>query len=168
MPDPRPTPHDPPLAPPLHTADAKTWNWPKNCTGASSLDCPYAQDYASLIEVVRTLGTGGAGSPPDVYLMVPPPLMKNGVYGMQQTVINQVLPAIVPAINGANKVPNAPIDIYTAEGGHETIPAGGCTLKTQGVGGCGNFCDPQSCDQCHPDDVGYHLMARTVAAALQL
>ena len=33
---------------------------------------------------------------------------------------------------------------------------------------CGFFCDAQSCDQCHPDDVGYHAMAQTMATGLGL
>ena len=36
-------------------------------------------------------------SAPDLYLMIPPPLYLDGVYdGMNQTVINEVLPNIIP------------------------------------------------------------------------
>merc|ERR1712224_143886 len=53
-------------------------NWPHNCIDAAEqhtqLTCPYAVDYKSMIELVRTLGTSAAG--PKIFTAVPPPLMQ--------------------------------------------------------------------------------------------
>ena len=161
----------------LGTNDAKDagsggpHNWPHNCTGSRMLDCPYAADYRSLISVARGLGRAG-GTPPEVLVAIPPPLMRDGAYGMNQTVINDVLPALVPAI--ANSQPEAvtTIDVFTAMGGistwRSTFPAAGCTADHSKSAKCGFFCDSQSCDQCHPDDVGYHAMAQAVKEGLGL
>eukprot|EP00966_Prymnesium_polylepis_P242130 5599508-Prymnesium_polylepis.1 len=54
-------------------------NWPHDCTGADALSCPFAKDYTSMIDLVKTLGTTAAG--PDVYVMIPPPLMQERAYG---------------------------------------------------------------------------------------
>eukprot|EP01006_Ploeotia_vitrea_P030614 TRINITY_DN62986_c0_g1_i2.p1 TRINITY_DN62986_c0_g1~~TRINITY_DN62986_c0_g1_i2.p1 ORF type:complete len:251 (+),score=26.62 TRINITY_DN62986_c0_g1_i2:154-906(+) len=134
-------------------------NWPHDCTGPRALDCAYARDYADMIKVVRSLGR--TPKPPKIYLAIPPPLMKDGAYGMNGTVINDVFPILIPQINSANHVPNKPIDIFDAMGGKDKahFPPGGCTLENSHVADCRYFCDHQSCDQCHPDDVGYHAMA---------
>ena len=50
----------------LGTNDAKDagsggpTNWPHDCTGAEALNCPFAQDYASMINLVKTLGVAAA------------------------------------------------------------------------------------------------------------
>jgi hypothetical protein len=46
-----------------------------------------------------------------------------------------------------------------------TFPANGCNLSSP-FPPCKWWCDPQSCDQCHPDDVGYHQLASVVFAGL--
>jgi lysophospholipase L1-like esterase len=107
----------------LGTNDAKDagsrgpHNWPHDCTGPDALKCAFAVDYASMIELVKTLGTTAAG--PKIYTAVPPPLMMDTVYGMNQTVINDVLTALVPAINTANKLPSPSIDVFAALGGEK-------------------------------------------------
>jgi len=140
-------------------------NWPHNCTGSGALTCPFAQDFKSMIDLVNTLGTSPAG--PKVYVMIPPPLMKIGAYGMNQTVINEVFPVLVPAIAAANKLTvHRVIDIFNNFGGNaKDFPAGGCTLQNTATAKCGYFCSPTqswTCDQCHPDDVGYGEMASLV------
>lgn len=52
----------------LGTNDAKTWNW--NATA-------YFNDYVDMGKKLINLP-----SKPKLYLMVPPPLYKEGVYGM--------------------------------------------------------------------------------------
>jgi hypothetical protein len=107
----------------LGTNDAKDagsrgpHNWPHDCTGPDALKCAFAVDYASMIELVKTLGTTAAG--PKIYTAVPPPLMMDTVYGMNKTVINDVLTALVPAINTANKLPSPSIDVFAALGGEK-------------------------------------------------
>lgn len=92
----------------LLCSGSKPRHRPHNCTGGAELSCPFSKDYASMIELVKTLGTTAAG--PEVFVMIPPPLMA-ACYGMNETVINSVFPTLVPAIAAANKLRGA-IDIF--------------------------------------------------------
>jgi hypothetical protein len=114
--------------------------------------CPFAVDYKSMIELVRTLGP--ANGAPKIYTAIPPPLMQQGAYGMvlwsasvpcsrlivpvskNQSVINDVFPVLVPAINKDNNVGTEPIDVFTALGGDKdwktTYPKS-CSLQTASV-----------------------------------
>jgi len=144
-------------------------NWPHDCTGPDGLSCPFAKDYAAMIDLVRTLGTSPSG--PEIYLMIPPPLMQDRAYGMNGTVINHVFPNLVPAIADANGLKGKVIDLFGPLGGDDQKdwPAGGCTLSTQDKAGCAYYCaGAQSwhCDQCHPDDAGYAKMAQIVKQAI--
>jgi len=161
----------------LGTNDAKDagshgpHNWPHNCTGADALSCPYAVDYLAMIELVKTLGT--AENPtPTIYTAIPPPLMQQGAYGMNQTVINDVLPALVPKINAAANINTKIIDVFSALGGEanwrDDYPSSCTTSSTCSGCKCPLFCDQQSCDQCHPDDNGYTAMAAAMKAGLGL
>ena len=138
-------------------------NWPRNCT-QRSLRCPFAEDYHSMIKVVRKLGN------PKIYTMIPPPLMKQGIYGMNQTVINDILPVLIPKINEKNGLPHLSIDIFDALGGADksSFPKGGCTLNDSKIADCSSFCDKQSCDQCHPNNNGYKRLAAAVKKGLGL
>ena len=133
-------------------------------------------------------GRNPAGSPPDIYLAVPPPLMAGGSpgspakpYGMNQTVINEVLPEVMPRINAANKLPHAVIDVYGAMGGSAGLGCGygartatpflcdhGCVAACNGNAACGLQCDAQSCDPCHPNNAGYTVLASSVMQGLGL
>ena len=153
----------------LGTNDAKDagshgpHNWPHNCTGSHALDCPYAEDYQSMISLAHTLGS------PEIFVAIPPPLMQQGAYGMNQSVINDVFPNLIPAIAKKAGLKTKPIDIFDAMGGKKKseFPPNGCTLDSTAAD-CGYFCDKQSCDQCHPDDVGYHAMAGAMMAGIGL
>ena len=35
-------------------------NWPHDCTGESQLSCAFSKDYASMIELVKTLGNSSS------------------------------------------------------------------------------------------------------------
>lgn len=145
-------------------------NWPHDCTGDSQLTCPFSKDYASMIELVRTLGPTPMG--PEIFVMVPPPLMQDGAYSMNQTVINEVFPSLIPAIayaNGLNR--GHVIDVFGALGGNEKadFPPEGCTVAKQDVAGCQYFCASNQvwqCDQCHPDNTGYRQIEETVRKAI--
>ena len=121
-----------------------------------------------MIELLRTLGTTPAG--PKIFTAVPPPLMQQGAYGMNQTVINDVFPKLVRAINADAKLGTAPIDVFSALGGSSTwqkdFPAS-CT-KDSAFAPCANWCDEQSCDQCHPDNDGYVKLAAAMMKGLGL
>ena len=141
------------------TGDHGPANWPHNCTapgdaGTADLSCPFAQDYKSMMDLVRTLGTTPAG--PKIYTNIPPPLMQQYSIGANQTVINDVFPALVPAINAANKVGTTPIDVFTALGGEpnwrKDFPDK-CSIG-EPKAKCALYCDAQSCDQCHPNNDG--------------
>ena len=157
----------------LGTNDAKDLgngnvaNWPHNCTGPTGLECPFAQDFASMIDVVRTLGTTESG--PVIYSAIPPPLMKAKTYGMNQTVINTIFPTLIPRINENNSLPHAAIDVFGFMGGDKqaSFPVEGCTHNST-FPTCKYWCDAQSCDQCHPDDDGYNLLAQAVRKGLVL
>ena len=54
---------------------------------------------------------------PEIYIAVPPPLASAFYYGMNETVINSVLPHLMPLINAANQMPHPVIDVFGALGG---------------------------------------------------
>ena len=100
--------------------------------------------------------------------------MQSRVYGMNETVINDVLPVLIPVIAQKNTALLAPapvVDIFSALGGTKNLSKNistqsGCTVKdTRPM--CKYFCDQQSCDQCHPNDAGYAVVAKTVALAVR-
>ena len=148
--------------------DGKDWSsWPHNCTGPNALECPFSQDYLSMIDVIRTLGTFPGG--PKIYTVIPPPLMEDrGCLGMNQTVINTILPKLIPQISTAGNVNTTPIDVFTALDGNTSMPKNGCNHKTWAIPVCKYFCDVQRCRQCEPNNVGYGKLAATVKAGLGL
>mmetsp|Transcript_38116 Transcript_38116/g.88711 ORF Transcript_38116/g.88711 Transcript_38116/m.88711 type:complete len:212 (+) Transcript_38116:481-1116(+) len=160
----------------LGTNDARnsfwgTSNWPLSCTNPDALSCPFGVDYAAMIDVVRTLGRPEHNETgPEIFLSVPPPLMKNMAYGMNQTVINDFLPSFIPKIAAANKIPAAKvISVFEALGGESKsgFPVNGCTIQNcKTLSYCKYYCGAITCDQCHPSDEGYGMIAATVAKAL--
>lgn len=129
----------------LGTNDAKPYNW----AGQDA----FLNDYRALLAQIRADAT---------FVMVPPPLMLDGAYDMNQTVINDLFPVLVPEL--------APVvDVFSSLGGHaawrDDFPAGGCALDSDWAP-CAYFCSNQSCDQCHPNDVGNAWLATTVFSAL--
>lgn len=149
-------------------------NWHGDCNSASPFNnltvtnCSFAESYADMIAVVRTLGTTPAG--PLIYVAVPPPLMQHGSIGANQTAINNVYPALVPLIAEANNLTTTPIDVYGALGGvpnwQQVFPPS-CALNST-YPSCAWYCDAQSCDQCHPNDHGAFHLAATVKLGLGL
>lgn len=162
----------------LGTNDAKDLgdhgpnNWQHDCGGENHTElssCSFAEDYKSMIDLVRTLGTTPAG--PKIYVQIPPPLMQQYAIGANQTVINSVYPKLVPLIQRANKV-LGPIDVYTGMGGVADWKAQfppSCKIDTaRSFAPCAWYCDTQSCNQCHPNNAGYHHMATVVLKGLGL
>lgn len=154
-------------------ADGGPANWLIGECGTSlsnlTVNCPFAQDYLSMISLVRTLGTT-PGVPPTIYVAAPPPLMQHGSIGANQTVINSVYSSLVPMIAAAANLTTVPISIYSALGGvpnwQETFP-NGCGLNTPWPA-CPWYCDKQSCDQCHPNDSGYFRLASAMKFGMNL
>jgi hypothetical protein len=75
-------------------------NWPAGCSNSdpNPASCTVIADYLSLLAVARTLGV--AGRTPLMAVMRPPPLWRDSDYGMNQTVLNDVMPHIVPTVAG--------------------------------------------------------------------
>jgi acyl-CoA thioesterase-1 len=96
-------------------------NWPPSCSlpKPSADSCTVVQDYLSLIDVARALGPK-TGTPPKIAIMVPPPLWRDSVYGMNQSVINDIMPKLVPEIAVLAKLP-PPINLFTAMGALTSI-----------------------------------------------
>jgi len=152
-------------------------NWQHDCGGAHGTNitnCSFASDFHDMIEVVKKLGTT-PGTPPKIYVMVPPPLMAQFSIGANQSVINSVYPKLIPLIKKANEPAVVGlIDMYTSMGGElqwgsdPTWPKS-CQLDTAATWpACGWWCDKQSCDQCHPNDSGYAHMANVLKSGLGL
>jgi len=163
----------------LGTNDAKdvganARNWQPSCENwsrGSPNKCSFAEDYASLIDTVRALGTSADG--PEIYTAIPPPLMRNleddPDWGMNQTVINDVYPDLLRRITREAGV-LGPIDILSGLGGvarwREEFPDGGCVDGAEAPPACRWFCDAHICDQCHPTVDGYGRIASVVASHL--
>ena len=88
-------------------------------------------------------------SKPDIHVTTPVPNYKNGVYGMNQTVINEIFPAALPEI--ANELTT-----------HKTLDIFNC------MGGV-NLTHPELiADGCHPNAAGYIFLAKCFQDALGL
>lgn len=146
-------------------------HWPRStCDSATAADlgkCSYANNYTALLNTIKGLGRNASG--PEVHIMIPPALMQQGAYGMNQTIINTVFPRLIPIIGEAHKDQvKSVIDVYTGMGG---VPAPGwktalppkCVLNSPWPP-CRWYCDQQSCrpGQCHPNDVGCAHLAEVV------
>ena len=82
-------------------------------------------------------------------MTTPVPNYKNGVYGMNQTVINEIFPATLPEI--ANELTT-----------HKTLDIFNC------MGGV-NLTHPELiADGCHPNAAGYIFLAKCFQDALGL
>ena len=156
-------------------AGATQGYWPlsnqQNCDNASiaTLDsCNYANAYRELLELIATVGSDN-GKPPEIHIMIPPSLMQNGAYSMNQTIINTVFPRLIPIIaKNSSDLVNGVIDIYTGLGGvpapeWQTKLPSSCTLNSTWPP-CAYYCDEQSCNpgQVHPNDVGEAKLAQVV------
>jgi len=124
--------------------------------------------YKDLLDIVKTVGPE-TDTPPEIRVMTPPPLMENGAYSMNQTIINTVFPRLIPLIATANAdLVHGVIDVYAGMGGvpapawTKEMPAK-CTLNSTWAP-CPWFCDAQSCapGQCHPNDSGCAHLSEVV------
>ena len=119
-----------------------------------------------MIKLVRGLGPR-PGVMPRIFAAIPPPLMAPRAYGMNQSVINLLLPNLVPMIAAREHIDT--IDVFTWMGGLPPSTLPHCTLETaKTYSPCAWWCDAQSCDQCHPNDNGYAHMAKKFLNGLNL
>jgi len=153
----------------LGTNDAHPQAWPDenhekcdNATLETLSQCNYANDYGALLDVIKTVGPD-ASTPPEVHIMIPTPEMQtDGEYPM---IINTVLPHLIPLIGEENKgIVSSVIDVYTGMGGvvdwQKEMPPK-CVLNSPWPP-CKWYCDMQSCDQTHCNDVGCAKLAQVV------
>ena len=148
--------------------------WPQSnhdhCDAATATNieqCNFAKEYQDLLKIAA--GRGPPGKPPEIHVMIPPPLMENGAYNMNQTIINTIFPKLIPLIARANPgLVKSVIDVYTGMGG-VPAPRWKAAMPTKCVLNstwppCKWYCDEQSCapGQCHPNDVGCAHLAQVV------
>lgn len=121
-------------------------------TGSSWPAQDFTSDFLRLIRVFQNLS-----SQPDVLLVQPPPCYQDGVYGgHNQTIINKLLPSMLPQIARSSGLPS-PIDIF----GRFMARCPQLVLSTCDLMG-GVFHN----DALHPNDEGYRLIAMTVATTI--
>uniref|UniRef100_A0A7S0BBQ9 SGNH hydrolase-type esterase domain-containing protein n=1 Tax=Pyrodinium bahamense TaxID=73915 RepID=A0A7S0BBQ9_9DINO len=121
--------------------DSKDYNWQPHSG-------EFVRDYSHLVGAFTKLS-----SHPKVYLMLPPPLYKQGVYSMNATVVNEAIPSLIQEVAIANGLP-PPVDVFG-------------TFKEHCPPSLSMSCDWISLDGCHPNDVGYWHIAETVGAAIK-
>ena len=90
-------------------------DWPAACsTPDATVDtCSFLSDYSDLIQTARSHTTGKT---PLVAVVIPPPLMREGAYQLNQTIINDLLPNLSRQVAADASLP-APIDVYSSLGG---------------------------------------------------
>ena len=126
----------------LGANDAKYYQWNQE---------EYHRDYIEMANIFLNME-----SKPELYLMVSPPLYRDGSYQMIKTVLNGVIPNLVPQIAAELGLPpENVIDIFNALGG-------------SALSGWNFYCDMRSCDDVHPNDSGYLHIASHVYKRLFL
>ena len=115
-----------------------------------------------------------------LYVMVPPPLYRDGRYNMNQTVINSIFPgggaAGIRAIARALSLPVSHVlDVYSLFQQHCPVVGGtpgnapnATDVPCDWIGWCSGV-NSTAClgiDGCHPNDVGYGQIAGLVHAAV--
>ena len=106
----------------------------------------FVHDYLELLDAFRAMP-----SQPNLFLVLPPPLYTDGIYTMNKTLINSVLPQLLKSV-ATTALDLEPIDVYGMYASH-------CDPSAQ------YWCD-WTIDGCHPNDVGYGQLAGKVAESL--
>eukprot|EP01046_Picozoa_sp_COSAG06_P005936 COSAG06_NODE_271_length_18677_cov_157.113360_7_plen_369_part_00 len=138
----------------------------------------FASDYLAMARSFLASRT----PQPKLYLMVPPPLYRDGRYNMNQTVINSLFPGAGPSgvrtIADSLKLPaSRVIDIYSLFQKQCPVAAGSpghapnaSDVPCDWIGWCSGVNSTESecdgIDACHPNDVGYGQIAKLVRAAI--
>jgi len=138
----------------LGTNDAKYQNWGRF---ADAFPADYAEMLANFVAMP---------SHPQVWLMVPPPLYREGTYGMNQTVINSIFPAAkgpaaVRSLASAAALA-APIDLYSRFQAHCPVTGGTPGHPSNKTLTPCDWIARGGTDACHPNDVGYGQIATAV------
>ena len=118
-----------------------------------------ADGLESLIALLRSNGV------PRVLVAVPPPLLREEAYGIDQPSVNRLVPQQIRAVAEANRrlLAHPPIDVFGALGGtNQSEAPWECSMLTPQAPWCALF----SCDRTHPSDAGYETIARHVHSAI--
>lgn len=124
------------------TNDAKSQNW--NVTA-------FISDYVDMIHSFRNRTENLK-----IFICIPPPLYLAAAYNIQQHVVNNELPRLIPMIGQMTN--SEVIDIFHAMGGKKL------TKRHLFINDSLPIKWPN--DGCHPNDLGYKVIARTVAKAI--
>ena len=142
----------------LGTNDAKFRNW-------DTLAGDFPGDYADMIASFAAMP-----SKPKIWLMVPPPLYRDGTYGMNQTVINTLFPGqegadAVRTLAKAARLPE-PIDLFSLFQAHCPVAGGTPGHPENSTLVPCDWIARGGADACHPNDTGYGKIAEAVKAAI--
>ena len=122
----------------LGTNDSKKHNWDEE---------QYERDYVEMVQQFQNME-----SSPTIWLVIPPPLHVDGAMEMQQEVINHHIPRKIRKIAETCSIPEHQIiDLFETMGGKGLFNPNYFLL-----------------DGCHPNSLGYFIMAETIAEALCL
>ena len=140
----------------LGTNDARADRW-------AQWGAKFPTDYADMLASFRAMA-----SKPTIHVMVPPPLYVNNVYGMNQTVVNTLLPGTTTA--GIRAIAyeaglTAPIDLFSLFQKHCSVTGGTPHHDPNNITDC-DWVGSGGRDGCHPDNVGYGQIAAAVKAAI--
>eukprot|EP00928_Gymnodinium_smaydae_P019157 TRINITY_DN17324_c0_g1_i1.p1 TRINITY_DN17324_c0_g1~~TRINITY_DN17324_c0_g1_i1.p1 ORF type:complete len:1947 (-),score=220.81 TRINITY_DN17324_c0_g1_i1:189-5807(-) len=119
----------------LGTNDAKSYNWDP---------IRYRLEYLQMIGLLALRHPYST-----IILIIPPPLLQDGAYGIQQSVLNQEIPSIVRSISMEARLPHEAVDLVQLFGG-ATNPDRSLILE----------------DGCHPNELGYERIATNLFEVL--
>lgn len=141
----------------LGTNDARADRW-------SNFSNFFSSDYADMLNAFAAMP-----SKPVILIMVPPPLYKDGRYGMNQTVINSIFPSSTSyGIREIAKTArlSPPIDVYSLFQKHCPVVAGTPGYPPNATDQQCDWIGSGGSDGCHPSDEGYKQIASAVKDAI--
>jgi len=120
----------------MGTNDCKAVNW--------NLE-NFKKDYVDLCKSFKNMA-----SKPDVFVIIPSPVYKDGFGAVNMTLTNYIMPQMIrPLAHECGLSDEQVIDLHTAMGGAE--------LSRPDL-----YCTGQHCDGYHPVDAGQNQMATTI------
>jgi|EP00966_Prymnesium_polylepis_P266320 lysophospholipase L1-like esterase len=129
--------------------------------------CTFDADFASMVQLVRSLGRDG--SQPLILIGVPPQMVDTPTdgrrasdYGLNAVAANRALPHVRSLFAGASDL--RVVGLVDDSVGNSSVQR--CGTSPRRDSHCALYCDPQSCDSVHPNDVGNALIAEHVLNGL--
>ena len=120
----------------IGTNDCKAINWNEE---------NFKRDYLELCQSFRNMS-----SHPDVFVIVPPPVYKDGFNAVNTTLANKVIPKLIPPIAKQCGLEDSQIiNLFEVMGGEQLSKPF-------------YYCSINHCDGYHPIDEGQDIMAQTI------